>query len=120
MDANNFIGRTIPIISKRTGRVVNLDIAVSSCYPTQQDFQAFLLNLYMKDFGVYQAYSQLLLAYLSTEPRGMSEIEIAENKAILTTINTMYLVRDRIDKEMEQLAHKEMQEFIQSLSTKQK
>jgi hypothetical protein len=120
MDAGNFIGRTIQIISKRTGRVVNLDLAIASCYPTPKDFQIFLIDLYMKDFGVYQAYSQIMLMYLNTEPKELNKSEILENKTIFSTIEAMFTVRDMHDKERERQEHEEMQEFIFSLTNKQK
>lgn len=114
----HYIGKNINIKSSRTGKVVALDMVISRCFPSAFEYQQFLLNLYIKDFGVYQAYSQILLMYLFTNPNGLSEIEIVENKTILSTINAMYVVRDRTEFEAQQLAHLEMQEFIGSLTKK--
>ena len=115
-----FVGRTINITSERTGKVVNLDFAISSCFPSSFEYQQFLISLYMKDYGVYQAYSKLLLMYLTANPNQLSESEILENKTIISTINAMFIVRDRQDKEDEKLAHYEMQAFINTLTKKQK
>lgn len=116
----SFIGRQIQFISKRTGRIVTLDLALASSFPTPKDFQVFLLELYMKDFGVYQVYSQFLLVYLNSEPSNLSKAEILENKTILSTIDAMFMVRDRDDFEQQEQEHRDLEQFIHSLAYKQK
>lgn len=108
--------RNIAITSKRTGRVVRLDMLIARNYQSPHDFQEFLIRLYMYDFSVYQAYSQLLFLYLSKNPDNLPAIEIMENLTVLSTIQVMFMVRDMHDKAQENLEHQEMQEFIQSLS----
>jgi len=108
--------RNIAITSKRTGRVVRLDMTISRSWGGPNEFQEFLIRLYMKDFSVYQTYSQLLFLYLTKNPDNLPAIEIMENLTVLSTIQVMFMVRDMDDKAQENLEHQEMQEFIQSLS----
>lgn len=115
-----YIGRTLAIKSERTGRVESIAVLIARCFPSSFDFQVFLIELYLKDFGVYQTYTMFLDMYLTANQDNLPDDEILENRTILSTINAMYFVRDREQMEMDNLAHLEMQEFIKSLSTKQK
>ncbi|HAU4290852.1 TPA: hypothetical protein ACQVKY_005456 [Serratia marcescens] len=115
-----YIGRTINIKSARTGRVASPVLCISRCFPSSFEFAQFLISLYMKDYGVYQIYTKFLGIYLTANQDNLPEDEILENRTILSTINAMYMVRDREQMEQDELAHKEMQEFINSLSTKHK
>lgn len=115
-----FLGKTITLTSKKTGKKMTREFAIASSFPNSFEYQQFLITLYMEDYTFYQTYSNLILMFLNVPGNNLSEIEIVENATILSTINAMFIVRDRLDFENEQIEHIEMQNFIKGLSTKQK
>ena len=117
---SEFLGKTFTAKSRRTGRTIGKELAIASSFPSTLDFQMFLINLYLQDFDYYKTYTKLLTGYLNSNPDGLPYHEILQNATILSTINAMYLVRDREDYEQQEKEHLEMQDFIQSLTKKQK
>lgn len=110
-----FIGETITLTSEKTGRAIKKEFVIANCFPTNLDFQKFLIEMYMEDFGFYKLYSQLLTLYLKKNPDELDDIELTENLASLSTIDAMYLVRDIEHKKLEAQAHREMQRILNNI-----
>lgn len=117
---SEFLGRTFNAISRKTGKVIGRPLAIARLFPSSFEYQQFLISLYMQDFDYYRTYTLLLIGYLEGNLDNLPDSEILENKTILSTINAMYFVRDRENYEQQESEHQALQEFIQSLSTKQK
>lgn len=75
-----YIGRTLAIKSERTGRVESIAVLIARSFPSSFDFQVFLIELYLKDFGVYQTYTMFLDMYLTANQDNLPDDEILENR----------------------------------------
>ena len=117
---SQYIGKYITRTSSRTGKKISYPLLLARSFDTGFEFQMFMMEIYTKDYGYYQIYAKTLADYLRANPDNLPEIEIVENAAVLSTINAMFFVRDRVMIEMQHKAHLEMQEFIQSLTKTQK
>lgn len=119
-NSSEFLGKTFEIKSRRTGQIVSKKLAIASSFPTVLEYQTFLIELYLKDIDYYKTYTTLILGYLISNPDDLPHIDILQNTTIISTINTMYLLRDKEEYEKQEQEHLEMQQFIQSLTKKQK
>lgn len=117
---SDFLGRVFKTKSRKTGGTIGKPLAIARSFENTFEYAQFLISLYLKEFDYYQTYTFLLLGYLNGNPDHLPDAEILENKTVLNTINAMYFVRDREQYEQQEREHLEMQQFIQSLTKKQK
>jgi len=114
----SILGKTFAQTSEKTGLKMKADLAIASDFPTSFDFQIFLINLYLKDFKFYQSYSRTLISYLEQNPDDLTQIELVENKTILSTISAMYFERDRENFEQQDRELKDIQTYLESITKK--
>ena len=114
----SILGKTFAQTSEKTGLKMKADLAIARDFPTSFEFQTFLINLYLKDFKFYQSYSRTLIGYLEHNPDDLPELELVENKTILSTINAMYFERDRLEYEQQDRELKDIQAYLESITKK--
>lgn len=90
-----YIGRTLAIKSERTGRVESIAVLIARCFPSSFDFQVFLIELYLKDFGVYQTYTMFLDMYLTANQDNLPDDEILEQNNPLNNQCHVFCQRQR-------------------------